>query len=94
MSKKCIWCGGKVIGIAGSGYYCPQCDDNITGNEVRQMTVFDLITKSPETLAQELVTLDCDGWWAYIGIGKRKTYRTREEAIAATVAKLKKVGEE
>jgi hypothetical protein len=53
-----------------------------------EMTVFHKITTSPEVLANELVTLDCDGWWAYIGIGKRKSCRTREEAIAVTVAGL------
>lgn len=53
------------------------------------MTVFEQITESPEMLAVELVTLDCDGWWAYVGIGKRKSYSTREEAIVATVEKLK-----
>lgn len=59
--------------------------------ERRKPTVFDQITASPEVLALELVTLDCDGWWAYVGIGKRKTCQTREEAIAATVKALKEV---
>lgn len=69
-------------------------DDSCNNFEQKtKMTVFQQITESPETLAVELVTLDCDGWWAYIGIGKRETYPTREEAIAATVAKLKEVAE-
>ena len=54
-------------------------------------TLFERITASEEVLALELVTLDCDGWWAYVGFGKRKSYPTREEAIAATVKELKEV---
>lgn len=35
MSKKCIWCGGKVkIGFAGVGYYCPHCNEELTEDEV------------------------------------------------------------
>lgn len=72
---------------------CNSCG-NISGtSDFVVPTVFDRITASPEALAEELVTLDCDGWWAWIGIGKRKTYPTREEAIDATVAKLKEVAE-
>lgn len=67
-------------------------DDSCNNFEQKtKMTVFQQITQSPEMLAVELVTLDCDGWWAYVGVGKRKTYPTREEALAATVAKLKEV---
>lgn len=44
MSKECIWCGGEVIDLAGHGYYCPQCDDNLTEKEVQPMTVFEKIT--------------------------------------------------
>lgn len=54
-------------------------------------TLFQKITSYPGALAVELVTLGCDGWWAYVGFGKRKTYPTREEAIAATEEALKEV---
>lgn len=70
---------------------CERCGCSGTPEEFLYNSVFARITASPEVLAEELVTLDCDGWWAYVGIGKRKSYPTREEAIAATVAKLKEV---
>lgn len=100
--KDCLHCtvdGDEVLCVDMPWHYPFGGSDSTTLDkeacehflEREQPTLFGLITKSPETLAQELVTLDCDGWWAYIGIGKRKTYRTREEAIAATVAKLKEV---
>ena len=68
---------------------CERCGCSGTPEEFLYNSVFARITASPEVLAEELVTLDCDGWWAYVGIGKRESYRTREEAIAATVEKLK-----
>lgn len=92
MSKKCPMCG-RGIGVyqdyvGGTSFFrCDICGH--TGCDFEDMTIFDQIIQSPETLAVELVTLDCDGWWAYDGIGKRRTYLTREEAITATVAKLK-----
>ena len=57
-------------------------------------SLFYQITRSPEVLAKELVTSDCDSlWFAWVGIGRREAFSTREEAIAATVAKLKEVVE-
>lgn len=82
----CRACGAKWISIKDATN-CKYFE------QIQPPTLFDRITGSPETLAQELVTLDCDGWWAYIGIGKRESYLTREEAIAATVARLKEVAE-
>ena len=82
------YCGGT------SYYRCKTCGQRGDKDKFTQQSVFDRITASPEVLAVELVTLDCDGWWAYVGIGKRKTYPTREEAIAATVARLKEVCDE
>jgi hypothetical protein len=67
------------------------------GNEDRftQSTLFDHITASPEALAAAVVYPD---WAEYMG-GDCWTspfegrYHTKEEAIAATVAKLKEVAE-
>lgn len=70
-------------------YKCMNCSAMGYSEKFPEKTLFNRITASEETLANELVTLDCDGWWAYVGFGKRKTYPTREEAFDATVAALK-----
>ena len=94
MSKKCIWCGAKAVylGFAGIRYYCPHCEDTLTDDEViNDMTVFEHITESPETLAEKLVfEIFCKedpnikGWTSSF----TDVHETREQAIAATVAKL------
>jgi hypothetical protein len=95
MSKKCIWCGGVVNpGLAGDGYYCPHCDEDLTEADVNDMTVFETITSSPEVLAPKFVycekTLtDGDIWYSLL-LGEIG-YSTEPEAIAATVEKLKEV---
>lgn len=62
--------------------------------EQKTDTVFLQITQSPETLADKLVYIVFDNtgreWWAST-ICDNTQWKTREEAIAATVAKLKKV---
>lgn len=64
----------------------------VTCHHYLPKTIFHRITTSPEVLAKELVTLDCDSlWFAWVGIGRREAFSTREEAIAATVEKLKEV---
>lgn len=63
-------------------------------------SLFYRITRSPEVLAKELITTsydefkNCTVYWAWLGDGRREAYCTREEAIAATVAKLKEVSDE
>lgn len=62
-------------------------------------TVFERITVSPETLAEQLVYWDQNppnsGWISnLIRRGGYKTYRTKLEAIAATLEKLKEVADE
>ena len=61
-------------------------------NELDQ-TVFDRITASEETLAEKLVyRYDGNGTWrSFLLYGYE--FLTREQAIAATVAKLKEVAE-
>ena len=100
MCKKCVWCGGKAVylGFAGIGYYCPHCEVKLTEDEViNDMTVFARITASPEVLAEKLVysiTTRCSigavkNWYSTLELGTY--FRTKEEAIAATVARLKEV---
>lgn len=93
MSKKCVWCGGIAVylGFAGVRYYCPHCEETLTEDEViNDMTVFERITESPETLAEKLVYCHICGWTSYL-----LNFHTlnRDEAIAATVAKLKEIEE-
>ena len=98
MSKKCPRCESKDIHITeypaptdnmATCYGCGYAD---LADRFPEQTVFNQITASPEVLAKELVTLDCDSlWFAWVGIGRREAFSTREEAIAATVEKLKEV---
>ena len=97
MSKKCPKCGSIAVVyedyVGGTLFHrCQTCGH--IGSDFEKQTLFDRITESPEVLADELVTLDCDGWWAYVGIGKRESYLTREKALEATVAALKEVCDE
>lgn len=101
MSKKCIWCGGMAVylGFAGVKYYCPHCEEILTEDEViNDMTVFEQITQSPETLAEklvyeELITEEDDGYvyrWRSTILPNDFWY-SEEKAIAATMVKLKEV---
>lgn len=101
MSKRiCGKCkSAKVVDLpsyAGSSFYkCETCGQMGMQEKFPEITVFHRITASPEVLAKELVTLDCDSlWFAWVGIGRREAFSTRDEAIAATVAKLKEVCDE
>ena len=97
MSKKCIWCGCEVNpGLAGKGYYCPHCDEDLTEDGVNDMTVFDRITQSEETLAVEFVGMMYDrvsGNDRYYSMLTGEFYNDYAEALEATVAKLKEVAE-
>ena len=68
------------------------CDDDAPAcNRFEQkQTLFDQITQSPETLAEEMVFWghDKDGEW-YTSHLLDEDYQTEAKAIAATVAKLK-----
>lgn len=97
MSKKCPICG-RGIGVyqdyvGGTSFFrCGICGH--TGCDFEDMTLFDRITQSPETLAEKLVfEIFCKedpnikGWTSAF----TDVHETIEEAIAATVAKLKEV---
>jgi ABC-type molybdate transport system ATPase subunit len=98
MSEKCIWCGGEVNPNVIQGmYYCPHCDEDLTDKDVLPMTVFDHITESVEALAEKLVYSE---WietfgktllmWNSTVLSPSKHFKSRPEAIVATVAEMKK----
>ena len=104
-AEKCIWCGGKAVflGFAGVGYYCPHCEDKLTKDEViNDMTLFDRITQSPETLAEKFIFKEWhpiarrNVWYSLLLNSEERliyapSFETKQEAFAATVAKLKEV---
>ena len=85
------YCGGT------SYYRCTTCGKRGNKDKFSQQTVFHRLTQSPEVLAETLVynticvavnrvTYSC--WKSTI---TDESYRTKEEAIAATVNELKEV---
>lgn len=83
----------------GSEYFEVREDDTCLSCGWQRKTVFHRITESPETLAEKLVFWmswhKADGaveWYAVSTVAEGK-WSTKEEAIAATVAKLKEVQE-
>ena len=103
MSKKCPICKSTDVtehtpGIFGdSRHRCNSCGEiNFTANFI-EPTLFDRITQSREVLAEKLVyktlvvgnnrvTYSC--WRSTI---TEESYRTKKEAIVATLEKLKEV---
>lgn len=86
MSKKCSWCDYDMV--EEKAWRCPDCDELVRIDD----TVFHRITASPEVLAKKLVFWEQNppesGWTSNI---IRDVYRKYEEAIAATIEKLKEV---
>lgn len=97
MSKVCVECGCKVIPSDIQGlYYCPHCEENLNATaDVRDYTLFDRITASPEVLADEFIGVMFDhrftSKYRFYSMLTGDWYDIYEEAIAATVAKLKEV---
>lgn len=59
-------------------------------------TLFDQLTASPEVLAEKLVFITVTAWGETVYIStiiRDGMFKTREEALAATVAKLNEVAE-
>ena len=83
------YCGGT------SYYRCKTCGQRGSKDKFTQNTVFDRITQSPEVLAEKLVYHGVTSWddEFYASTICDEIYKTRAEAIAATVAKLKEVAE-
>jgi hypothetical protein len=104
MSKICPLCGGVAV-LAGNNllgedvYECTICHEPGHYSRFKEdATVFHKITRSPEVLALQLVhIMVCEhdtsikGWTSNIIFDVFETY---EEAIAATVARLKEVCDE
>lgn len=94
MSKKCADCGCEVNRNVIQGmYYCPRCDDDKREIDVLPMTVFDHIKQSPEVISKFLVFHNriYKGRTKYHSSVVGGEFDSYEEAIAATVAKLKEV---
>lgn len=100
MSKKC----GECANFDRSLSKCNKIqDDSISGNdtviccpfyELKPPTIFDRITASPEVLAEKLVFITVTAWGETVYMStiiRDGMFKTREEAIAATVARLKEV---
>lgn len=98
MSKKCADCGCEVnCNVIQGLYYCPRCDDDKREIDVLPMTLFDRITQSVDTLAEEFVDMMYDrvaGEYRYYSMLTGDFYNSREEAIAATVDRLKGLEDE
>lgn len=108
MSKKCPKCNSEEVTQLycfspkdGWQYRCESCQLRCYPDAVHEnkQTVFHRITASPEVLAEKLVFWmslhHSDGsveWVAVSTIAEGK-WKTKAEAIAATVAKLNEVAE-
>ena len=98
MPKQCKLCGGiaKFVGknvIGEDVYECTICKEPGHHSRFDDVTLFTEITKSPEALAEKLVYAVSYHWemeFRYTSnlISGRKRFDTKEEAIAATLAKL------
>lgn len=95
MSNRCPKCGSiRVVKLpSGDVNICLACESFLnTINGKASRTVFDRITASPEVLAEDMV-YEIGAMWASTLIVDT-TFETYEEAIAATVEKLKEVFDE
>jgi hypothetical protein len=85
------YCGGT------SYFRCKTCGMRGNKDKFTQVTVFDHITASPEVLAEKFIGLIFDhrftSKYRYYSMLTGEFYNSREEAHAATVAKLKEVTE-
>ena len=74
-------------------YKCMNCSAMGYTEKFPEKTVFDQITQSPEVLAEKLVYHGVTSWddEFYASTICNEIYKTRAEAIAATVAMLKEV---
>ena len=104
-NRICGKCGSHRVvdagSYAGSSFFkCETCGQLGMREKFPRMTVFHQITTSPEVLAVEFVepytTWDADGrlnkmWQTSLRDLSGRLFDTREEAIAATVERLKEV---
>jgi hypothetical protein len=98
MSKICPLCGG-IAKFAGKNWLgedvleCTVCHEPGNYRRFKDATVFNRITQSEETLAEKLVYHGVTSWndEFYASTICDEIYKTRAEAIAATLAKLKEI---
>ena len=96
MSNKCPYCGSfrnVCVNPVSFKYVCLACEKFFCKGEQPKQSIFDRITQSEETLAEKLVCHGVTSWdeeyyWSTVCNG---IFKTRANAIAATVAKLKEV---
>lgn len=103
MSKKCPECGSNNVHLATTVPHalcvCFDCRHQWKNKyKPRKKTVFQKITSSPEVLAEKLVYLVIDSYNGAANYHWRSTiidkaWKTKQEAIAATVARLREVAE-
>ena len=101
MSKTCHECENCIYTPMCDNTLCPISDENFaemcggfTQIQKPPKTVFDRITSSPEVLAPEFVGMMYDrvsGEDRYYSMLTGEFYNSYEEAIAATLKKLKEV---
>jgi hypothetical protein len=99
MSKKCPWCKVDVYLTEIKHWWrCPECQTEFPERAFpKESTLFDHVTESPEVLAPNFVYLAMsdeygrDYWGSSLIDGK--FWRTKKEAIAATLVELERVTE-
>ena len=94
MIKRCPFCGSARIIEAPSEDFCLSCESfSNTINDRNSQTVFDRITASPEVLAEKLVYIWVSSWEDefYCSTVCDGLFETKDEAIAATLERLKEV---
>ena len=96
MRKQCPRCGSReVYKVWDNVSMCLDCEKRFDTEDKTKQTVFQKITQSEETLAEKLVYHGVTSWddEFYASTICNEIYKTRAEAIAATVAMLKEVAE-
>lgn len=90
--ERCPICGGQFLscGGCGSDFVRQVCDENDT---IPKITVFDRLTASPEVLAPKLVYVSLFNACWYSTLTGDVMYKSREEAEAETVEKLKEIAQ-
>lgn len=94
MSKKCPWCKVDVYLTEFKHWWrCPKCQTEFPESAFsKEQTLFDRITQSEERLAETYI-FNHDGKVFKSLLLPNMVFKSREEAHAATVAKLQEVAE-
>ena len=98
-SLVCPDCGSDMVMTERrpDGYHiCRKCCFYWRNEAKPKQTIFKEITQSEEALAEKLVYITVTAWGETVYMStiiRDRMFKTREEAIAATVARLKEVAE-